>query len=74
MSESGPDLVEASKTFLGEAAAKVFDRYGEASHQAESSGLAEKFLKTPLDRITSADDPLSSVSRSGGRAHIKRIT
>ena len=70
VSECGTDLLEASKTFLTDAAAKVFDRYGQAAHQADS-GLAEKFLKTPLDRITSAEDPLGLVSRAGGRAHIK---
>ena len=73
MSECGPDLLEASKTFLTAAAAKVFDRYGQASHQADS-GLAEKFLKTPLDRITSVEDPLGLVSRAGGEPTSKRIT
>jgi hypothetical protein len=33
--------------------------------------LAEKFLKTPLDRITSNDDPVGLVSRTGGRPQIR---
>ena len=70
VSECGVDVLEAAKTFLTEAAARVFDRYNEAPHQADS-GLAEKFLKTPLDRITTNEDPLGLVSRAGGRAQIK---
>ena len=70
MSECGAEVQEAAKKFLEGAAARVFDRYSEAPHQADS-GLAEKFLKTPLDRITSNEDPLSLVSRVGGRAQIK---
>jgi hypothetical protein len=70
VSELGVDVLEAAKTFLASAAARVFDRYNEAPHQADS-GLAEKFLKTPLDRITTTEDPLSLVSRAAGRAQIK---
>jgi hypothetical protein len=70
VSECGPDVLEAAKAFLADAAARVFDRYIEAPHQADS-GLAEKFLKTPLDRVTTNEDPLSLVSRAGGRAQIK---
>jgi hypothetical protein len=70
VSECGVDVLGAAKTFLEAAAARVFDRYNEAPHQADS-GLAEKFLKTPLDRITSNEDPLGLVSRAGGRAQIK---
>jgi hypothetical protein len=69
VSECGTDLMEAAKNFLGEAAGRVFDRYNEAPHQADS-GLAEKFLKTQLDRVTTAEDPLGLVSRSGGRTQI----
>lgn len=68
--ECGAELLEAAKGFLADAAGRVFDRYGEAAHQADS-GLAEKFLKTQLDRITTSEDPLSLVSRAGGRAQIK---
>lgn len=70
VSECGAEVLGAAKTFLEGAAARVFDRYNEAPHQADS-GLAEKFLKTQLDRITSNEDPLSLVSRAGGRAQIK---
>ena len=68
--ECGAELHDAAKGFLAGAAGRVFDRYVEAPHQADS-GLAEKFLKTQLDRITSNEDPLTLVSRAGGRAQIK---
>ncbi len=64
------NLLDAVKSFLGDVAAKVFNQYGEAAHQADAS-LAEKFLTTPLDRITSKEDPLSLVTRAGGKPHIK---
>ncbi|MBM9538585.1 BREX system P-loop protein BrxC [Desulfobulbus alkaliphilus] len=67
---SGPDMQQAARNFLGEAAGRVFDRYGEAAHQADSN-LAEKFLKTPMDRVTTTEDPLAVISRIGGRAQIK---
>jgi hypothetical protein len=70
VSGRGIDVLEASKSFLADAAAKVFDRYDEAPHQADST-LAEKFLTTPLDRITSKEDPLSLVSRAGGKPQVK---
>ncbi len=66
----GIDVLDAAKSFLGDAAAKVFDRYDEAPHQADAA-LAEKFLTTPLDRITSKEDPLSLVSRAGGKPQVK---
>lgn len=66
----GTDVLDAAKAFLADAAAKVFDRYDEAAHQADSV-LAEKFLTTPLDRITSKEDPLSLVSRAGGKPQVK---
>ena len=66
----GTDVLDAARSFLADAAAKVFDRYDEAAHQADSS-LAEKFLTTPLDRITSKEDPLSLVSRAGGKPQVK---
>lgn len=66
----GADVLDAAKSFLGDSAAKVFDRYDEAAHQADSA-LAEKFLTTPLDRITSKEDPLPLVSRAGGRPQVK---
>lgn len=70
VSECGTDVLEAAKAYLGVAASRVFDRYAEAPHQADSA-LAEKFLKTPLDRIPTAEDPLSLVIRPGGRAQIR---
>jgi hypothetical protein len=70
VSGRGIDIRDAARDFLGAAAAKVFDRYDEAAHQADSS-LAEKFLTTPLDRITSKEDPLALVSRAGGKPQVK---
>jgi len=70
VSERGSELLEAAKSFLAEMAGRVFDRYVEAAHQADS-GLAEKFLKTPMDRISSTEDPLGLVTRAGGRSQIK---
>lgn len=70
VSERGSEVLEAAKSFLAEMAGRVFDRYAEAAHQADS-GLAEKFLKTPMDRISSIEDPLGLVTRAGGRAQIK---
>jgi len=71
VSSRGIDVLEATKSFLGDAAAKVFDRYSEAPYIADTS-LAEKFLTTPLDRITSNEDPLGLVTRiAGGRPQIK---
>ena len=64
------DFGEACRDYLADTAARVFDRYGEAPVQADSAA-AEKFLKTPLDRATTAEDPLSIITRAGGRAHVK---
>tara|TARA_R110002096_G_scaffold70955_3_gene169921 strand:- start:102 stop:2129 length:2028 start_codon:yes stop_codon:yes gene_type:complete len=63
------ELIEAGKSFLGDAAKKIFDRYQEASHQADGK-LAEKFLKTPIGRITSEEDPLGLVIRPGGNPQV----
>jgi uncharacterized membrane protein len=70
VSECGTTLADAARAFLATAAAQVFDRYAEAPVQAETD-LAEKFLKTPLDKITSSVDPLGLVVRPNGRAQIK---
>lgn len=70
VSECGANILDAAKSFLTDAAGRVFDRYAEAAHQADS-GLAERFLKAQLDRITTSDDPLTLVSRAGGKAQIK---
>lgn len=71
VSELAPDLADAAKIFLADAAAKIFDRYAEAPVQA-GSGLAENFLVTPLERVAAADDPLHLITRHGGNAQIKR--
>jgi hypothetical protein len=70
ISARGADVLTAAGAFLGDAAARVFDKYSEAAHEG-NSGLAEKFLTTPLDRITSKEDPLGLVTRAGGRPQIK---
>jgi hypothetical protein len=70
VSELANDLAESAKVFLGTAAARVFDQYAEAPLQADGS-LAEKFLKTPLDRATLTEDPLQLITRAGGKASIK---
>lgn len=60
------DLIEANKKHLAGVAAKVFDRYSEAPHRADTS-LAEKFLRIGnLKAVTSALDPLGLVKVSGG--------
>jgi hypothetical protein len=64
------DLTEACKLFLAEVAERVFDRYSEAPVQVDSN-VAEKFLRTPLDRATRTEDPLELVTRQGGTARIK---
>jgi hypothetical protein len=66
----GTDVAAAAQAYLAEAAAKIFSSYSEAPVQAES-GLAEKFLATPLDRMTSKEDPLGLVSKAGGKTQIK---
>jgi len=70
VAECGANILDAAKSFLTDVAGRVFDRYAEAAHQADS-GLAEKFLKAQLDRINTSDDPLTLVSRAGGKAQIK---
>jgi hypothetical protein len=69
VSGHGTELGEAAKSYLGTAAGKVFDRYQEAAHQADAK-LAEKFLKTPIERITSDEDPLGLVHRPGGSPQV----
>lgn len=64
------DLSEACRTFLGEAAARIFDQYAEAPVQADSD-TAELFLKTALNVITTKQDPLGLVVRVKGQPGIK---
>ena len=70
VSGCGADVHAASQAYLAEAAAKIFHRYAESPLQADA-GLAEKFLTTPLDRMTSKEDPLTLVSKAGGKTQIK---
>lgn len=70
VSERGVDVLESAKSFLADAAGRVYSRYSEAPHQADS-GLAEKFLRTPLDKVTTNEDPLRLTSIAGGRPQIK---
>ena len=70
VSGRGADLHAAAQAYLADAAAKIFSRYTEAPHQADA-GLAEKFLTTPLDRVTSKEDPLTLVAKAGGKTQIK---
>ena len=60
------DLNEANKKHLAGVAGKVFDRYSEAPHRADTT-LAEKFLRVGnLKAVTSKVDPLGLVQVSGG--------
>lgn len=70
VSGRGADVATATQTYLADAAAKIFSSYSEAALQADS-GLAEKFLATPLDRMTSKEDPLGLVAKAGGKTQIK---
>jgi len=62
VSELAPDLADAAKIFLADAAAKIFDRYAEAPVQA-GSGLAENFLVTPLDHVFTKVTSIDEVQR-----------
>lgn len=64
------DLLEAAKKQLGNAAEQVFAHYHEAPQQAEAA-LAEKFLRTSLNAITSSLDPLGLVTKVGGQYRIR---
>lgn len=71
VAELGSTLGDAARAFLGTVAARVFDRYAEAAVQADTA-VAEKFLKTPMDRLTNADDPLGLISRAtAGRTQVR---
>lgn len=66
-----PELIGASKKFLGDVAEQVFDRYEEAPIRAETD-LAEKFLRIGnLKAVTSSVDPLGFVQISGGSPSIR---
>ena len=66
-----PNLLDAAKTYLGEVAAQVYDRYGEAPVRVETT-LAEKFLRAGnLKAVTSALDPLALVQMTGGTPSIR---
>ncbi len=64
------DLKEACKAHLKEVAGKVFDRYNEAPHRADTE-LAEQFLKVGnLRAVTTKTDPMHLVKVSGGQPSI----
>ncbi|MEI8167460.1 MAG: hypothetical protein WCG26_13850, partial [Chloroflexales bacterium] len=66
-----PNLLDAAKSYLGEVAAQVYDRYGEAPVRVETT-LAEKFLRAGnLKAVTSALDPLALVQMTGGTPSIR---
>ena len=70
VSELDQDVRQAARKFLATVAAEVFEKYGEAPVQVESA-LAERLLKTDkLDNISSKDDPLGLVKKSGRTAGI----
>ena len=54
------DLLESSKKHLKTVADRVYERYNEAPHRAQTV-LAEKFLKAGLSGATSETDPLGLV-------------
>ena len=56
------DLLESSKKHLKTVADRVYERYNEAPHRAQTV-LAEKFLKAGLSGATSETDPLGLVVR-----------
>lgn len=60
----GQDPLEASKKHLKDVAERVYERYSEAPHRAQTI-LAEKFLKAGLSGVTSETDPLSLVIADG---------
>ncbi len=65
VSELDPDVRPAAKEFLKKVAEEVFEKYGEAPVQVDST-LAERFLKTDqLDKMASKDDPLGLVKKVG---------
>ena len=64
------NLHTATNKQLETAAAEVFEKYSEASVQAEGA-LAERLLKTSnLSQIASKDNPLGLVKISGGKTSI----
>ncbi len=61
------DLKEACKSHLKHVATKVFERYKEAPHRADTE-LADQFLKVGnLNAVTTKIDPMGLVKRSGGQ-------
>jgi len=70
VSELAEELGAASNKELATVAEAVFSKYGEAPLQAEGN-LAERFLKSDLAKITTANDPLGLVKKSGGKTTIR---
>ena len=59
------DLLESNKKHLKDVADRVYERYSEAPHPAQTE-LAEKFLKAGLSGATSKTDPLGLVIKDSG--------
>ena len=59
------DLLESNKKHLKDVADRVYERYSEAPHPAQTV-LAEKFLKAGLSGATSETDPLGLVIKDSG--------
>lgn len=65
------DVLEASKKYLAEVAAQVFDRFAEAPVRVETT-VAEQFLRAGnLTAVTSKIDPLGLVQVISGKPSIK---
>lgn len=65
------DVLEASKKYLAEVAAQVFDRFVEAPVRVETA-VAEQFLRAGnLTAVTSKIDPLGLVQIISGKPSIK---
>ena len=58
------DLLESNKKHLKDVADRVYERYSEAPHRAQTV-LAEKFLKAGLSGATSETDPLGLITKDG---------
>lgn len=69
-SELGETTTTAANKELAFVADIVFEKYSEASLQPEGA-LAEKFLKSDLAKISTANDPLGLVQKTGGKTKIQ---
>jgi len=70
VSELDAEVAESARKYLETVAIEVFHKYAEAPVQADSA-TAERFLKTEkLNKISSKDDPLTLVKKSGNSSVI----